>query len=90
MAQCDTAEMAAEAAQEPHISESPITLANWYKHVDWESTFWVVGLPIIGIISAAFTPLQTRTAFWALVYHVTTGIGITAGAFSESSFRPRS
>ena len=75
--------MAIHAPSEPHISETPLTLTNWFKHIDWESTFWVVELPIIGLIAAVFTPLHTKTALWALVYHVTTGVGITAGALLE-------
>ena len=76
--------------QEPHISETPVTLTNWFKHVDWESTFWVVELPILGLVAAAFTPLHANTALWAVIYHVTTGVGITAGASSRSSMPRRS
>jgi stearoyl-CoA desaturase (Delta-9 desaturase) len=86
MANCEADKMEIQDAPELHISETPITLTNWYKHVDWESTFWVVGLPVLGLVAAAFTPLQTNTALWAVIYHVTTGIGITAGAFSKSWF----
>lgn len=49
------------------------------REINWEGVFWVIVLPIIGLIAAAFTPLQTKTAIWAVIYHITTGVGITAG-----------
>jgi fatty-acid desaturase len=52
------------------------------REINWEGVFWVIILPIIGLIAAAFTPLQTKTAIWAVIYHITTGVGITAGPCS--------
>ncbi|ODV92591.1 hypothetical protein CANCADRAFT_1182 [Tortispora caseinolytica NRRL Y-17796] len=62
-----------------HISEQPWTLSNWYKHLNWLNVYLVVILPIIGFTLAAFTPLQTKTALWALFYYFMCGISITAG-----------
>jgi hypothetical protein len=55
----------------------------WVKAVNWEGVFWVIILPVIGLVAAAYTPLRTKTAVWALIYHVTTGVGITAGSFTH-------
>jgi fatty-acid desaturase len=52
------------------------------REINWEGVFWVIILPMIGLIAAAFTPLQTKTAIWAVIYHITTGVGITAGPCS--------
>jgi len=60
----------------PEIEEKRV------KSINWEGVFWVIILPILGFIAAAFTPLQTKTAIWAVIYHVTTGVGITAGSCS--------
>ena len=55
------------------------------REINWEGVFWVIILPMIGLIAAAFTPLQTKTAIWAVIYHITTGVGITAGPCSLSN-----
>lgn len=52
----------------------------WVKPVNWEGVFWVIILPVLGLFAATFTPLRKETAIWAITYHVTTGIGITAGS----------
>ena len=52
------------------------------REINWEGVFWVIILPMIGLIAAAFTPLQAKTAIWAVIYHITTGVGITAGPCS--------
>jgi hypothetical protein len=53
----------------------------WVRSVNWEGVFWTIILPIIGLVAAAFTPLRLKTAVWAVLYHVTTGVGITAGSW---------
>ncbi|KAI9882122.1 MAG: stearoyl-CoA 9-desaturase [Watsoniomyces obsoletus] len=63
----------------PHITETPLTKANWYKHVNWTNTSFIVGLPLAGLIMAVWTPLQWKTAIWAVAYYFMTGLGITAG-----------
>ena len=50
-----------------------------FRSVSWEGVFWTILLPIIGLVAAAFTPLRAKTAVWAVIYHFTTGVGITAG-----------
>lgn len=67
----------------PHITEEPVTRANWYKHVNWLNITLIVGLPIYGLIAAYWTPLRWQTAIFAVAYYFATGLGITAG---ESSF----
>jgi stearoyl-CoA desaturase (delta-9 desaturase) len=67
--------------KKPHITEQPITKANWYKHVNWLNVTLIVGVPIYGLIAAYWTPLQWKTAVWAVAYYFMTGLGITAGKF---------
>jgi stearoyl-CoA desaturase (delta-9 desaturase) len=63
----------------PHITETPITKANWYKHVNWLNVFFIIGIPLMGCIAAFWTPLQWKTAVFAVAYYFMTGLGITAG-----------
>ena len=65
--------------KKPHISESPITRANWYKHIHWLNVVLIIGVPIYGLIQAIWTPLQWKTAVWSVAYYFMTGLGITAG-----------
>ena len=60
-------------------SGKAIAYTKWFERVHWENVFWVVVFPLLGLAAAAFTPLHTKTAIWALVYYITTGLGITAG-----------
>lgn len=62
-----------------HITETPITKANWYKHVNWLNVFFIIGIPLMGCVTAFWTPLQWKTAVFAVVYYFMTGLGITAG-----------
>jgi len=70
-------------AKKPHITEEAITKSNWYKHVNWLNVTLIIGLPIYGLIAAYWTPLQLKTAIWAVSYYFMTGLGITAGKFSK-------
>jgi stearoyl-CoA desaturase (delta-9 desaturase) len=63
----------------PHITETPLTKANWYKHVNWVNCLFIIGLPMIGLIMSIWTPLRLPTAIWAVAYYFMTGLGITAG-----------
>jgi stearoyl-CoA desaturase (delta-9 desaturase) len=63
----------------PHITDTPITRANWYKHVNWLNVFLIVGIPIYGLIAAIWTPLVWKTAVFTVLYYFATGLGITAG-----------
>ena len=62
-----------------HITESPITKTNWYKHVNWLNVTLIVGIPLYGLVQALYTPLRLNTAIWAVAYYFATGLGITAG-----------
>lgn len=57
-------------AKKTHITDLPITKANWYKHVNWLNITLIVGIPIYGLIQAAWTPLYWQTAVWAVLYYV--------------------
>ena len=63
----------------PHITEMPLTRANWYHHVNWLNVFFIIIIPLYGCIAAWWTPLRWETAIWAVVYYFMTGLGITAG-----------
>ncbi|KAH0389015.1 putative delta-9 desaturase, partial [Aureobasidium melanogenum] len=65
--------------KKPHITDTPMTKANWYKHVNWLNVFLIVGIPMIGCVQAYWTPLYLKTAIWAVAYYFATGLGITAG-----------
>ncbi len=71
--------------KKPHITEEPITKFNWYKHVNWLNVTLIVGLPIYGLVAAYWTPLQLKTAIWAIAYYFMTGLGITAGTLRISA-----
>src|SRR5690348_9679432 len=75
----------------PHISETPMTWKNWYKHINWLNTTLIVFIPIIGLISAYWVPLHLYTALFSVVYYFNTGLGITAGRFlsTESGLQSR-
>lgn len=54
-------------SKKPHISELPMTWKNWYKHIDWLSTTFIIIIPILGFVSTYWVPLQLKTAIWAVV-----------------------
>ena len=65
--------------RKPHISELPLTWKNWYKHVNWLNTTFIIFVPLMGLVSTYWIPLQWKTAVFAVVYYFNTGLGITAG-----------
>ncbi|KAK5111693.1 stearoyl-CoA 9-desaturase [Meristemomyces frigidus] len=65
--------------KKPHITDTPLTRKNWYKHVNWLNVVFILGVPLIGCIAAFWTPLRLPTAIWAVAYYFATGLGITAG-----------
>lgn len=67
------------SGQKVHITEQPITLQNWYRHVNWINTTLILIVPVLGCIAAFFVELRLATAAWAILYYVWTGLGITAG-----------
>lgn len=62
-----------------HISELPITLSNWYKHIDWLNVTFILLIPLAGFIYSYWVPLHFYTFIFAIVYYFNTGLGITAG-----------
>ncbi|KLU81813.1 acyl-CoA desaturase [Magnaporthiopsis poae ATCC 64411] len=66
-------------AKKPHISDEPMTMKNWHKHINWLNTTFILFVPLCGLISTYWVPLQYKTAIWAIVYYFNTGLGITAG-----------
>ncbi|TKA72561.1 hypothetical protein B0A49_07395, partial [Cryomyces minteri] len=65
--------------KKPHITETPMTRYNFYKHVNWLNVFLIVGIPMIGLVTAWWTPLYWQTVLWSVAYYFATGLGITAG-----------
>jgi len=65
--------------KKPHITETPMTKKNWYKHVNWLNVILIVGIPMCGLVAAYWTPLYLKTAVWAVAFYFATGLGITAG-----------
>jgi hypothetical protein len=45
--------------KKPHITETPMTKKNWYKHVNWLNVILIVGIPMCGLVAAYWTPLYT-------------------------------
>ncbi|GAQ45560.1 acyl-CoA desaturase [Aspergillus tubingensis] len=62
-----------------HIADTPITLRNWHKHVNWLNVTMIVLIPLYGCIQALWTPLRLKTAIWAVAYYFFTALGVTAG-----------
>jgi stearoyl-CoA desaturase (Delta-9 desaturase) len=63
--------------RKPHITDQPITLANWYQHVNWLNTLFIVLVPMVGLISSYWVNLQVKTAVFAVVYYYFAGLGIS-------------
>jgi stearoyl-CoA desaturase (delta-9 desaturase) len=73
-----------------HIADQPMTANNWYKHIDWLSTTFIVFIPIMGFVSAYWVPLHLYTAIFSVVWYFNTGLGITAGyhrLWSHTSYK---
>ena len=60
--------------KKPHITETPMTKKNWYKHVNWLNVVLIVGIPIAGCVQALWTPLYLKTAIFAVLYYFATGL----------------
>lgn len=35
--------------KKPHITELPMTLKNWYKHIDWLNVTFILFIPALGL-----------------------------------------
>ncbi|KAK0619846.1 delta-9 acyl-CoA desaturase [Immersiella caudata] len=62
-----------------HITDQPITLKNWYQHVNWLNTTFIIFIPLAGLVSSFWVPLQFKTAIFSIAYYFFAGLGITAG-----------
>lgn len=62
-----------------HIADQPMTWGNWYKHVNWLNTTFIIFIPMLGFISSYWVPLKLYTAIFSVIYYFNTGLGITAG-----------
>ncbi|KAM3504248.1 hypothetical protein MY10362_003682 [Beauveria mimosiformis] len=66
-------------ARRVHIADQPITLFNWYQHINWLNVTFILFIPLIGLISAYLYPAHIYTIIFAVVYYFNAGLGITAG-----------
>ncbi|KAK3988554.1 acyl-CoA desaturase [Cladorrhinum sp. PSN332] len=76
--------------RKPHITDQPITAKNWYKHVNWLNTTFIIFIPLTGLISSYWVPLHTKTAVFTVLYYFFAGLGITAGyhrLWAHSSYK---
>ncbi|KAF6525322.1 hypothetical protein HZS61_011117 [Fusarium oxysporum f. sp. conglutinans] len=62
-----------------HIADTPMTWSDIHLHINWLNATLIVIIPIIGFISAYWTPLHLYTGIWAVILYFNTGLGITAG-----------
>lgn len=35
--------------KKPHITDQPITLKNWYKHINWLNVTFILFVPMLGL-----------------------------------------
>ncbi|KAK6837292.1 hypothetical protein RU639_001491 [Aspergillus parasiticus] len=73
-----------------HIADTPITIKNWYKHVNWWGVVLTILIPFYACVQAIWIPLQWKTAVLSVIYYFMTGFGITAGyhrLWSHTSYR---
>lgn len=68
--------------RKPHITEMPMTWQNWYKHVDWLNSVFILFIPLAGLVASYWVPLTLPTAIFSIVYYFNTGLGITAGKYT--------
>ena len=67
-------------SKKPHISDLPMTWKNWYRHINWLNTTFILIIPMIGLISTYWVHADWRTIIFSLLYYFNCGLGITAGA----------
>lgn len=54
-----------------------MTWQNWYQHVNWLNTTFIIFVPLAGLMSSYWVPLQTKTAIFAVAYYFFAGLGIS-------------
>lgn len=57
----------------------PIKWKNILAEIQWVSFIVLTSTPILGVYGLFTTNLQAKTAAWAALYYLMTGLGITAG-----------
>lgn len=50
-----------------HITEMPMTLGNWYKHINWLNCVFVLFIPLAGLIATYWVPAQWKTILFSVV-----------------------
>ena len=70
------------------ITEQPITWANWYQHVNWLNTYFIIVVPMVGPISSYWVNLQYKTAIFAVAYYFFAGLGISRLTSGEDTVVP--
>lgn len=65
----------------PPLTDEPITIKNWIKHVEWTRTTIIISSPLIAIygIWIKAVQLQQKTFILACIYYLLTMISFTAG-----------
>lgn len=53
----------------------------WLRQVNWLNVTLIIGMPMYGFIQAWSVPLLPKTAAFAFLYYVLTGVSITAGEY---------
>jgi len=65
---------------ETDITDQPITLKNWYQHVNWLNTYFIIFVPLTGMIASFWVPLQLKTAIFSVIYYFFAGLGISTSS----------
>ena len=68
-----------------HITETPLTLWNWYEQVAWQNVISIFILPFLGVLGAFWISLRWETALLSVAYYFVSGSGIMAGTDSSST-----
>jgi hypothetical protein len=68
-------------SRKPHITEFPITWSNWYQHVNWLNTTFIIFIPLAGLVSSYWVPLRWETGLFAVAYYFFAGLGISEFAY---------
>jgi stearoyl-CoA desaturase (delta-9 desaturase) len=61
------------------LNVSPSSLPGCRSSANAFQVIFIIGVPVAGCVAAFWTPLQWKTAAWAVMYYFWTGLGITAG-----------
>lgn len=70
--------------KKPHISDMPVTMKNWYQHINWLNTTFILLIPMAGLASTYWIRADWRTVAFSVFYYFHCGLGITAGKLSTA------